>query len=103
MLTPRLVTNGIPRPLPPSIAFKHRNPNQSDQARAKPAARSSPAQLPQCHTGMPYLRQMADFVVSELHDVDVVRSRLFAGRLTRAAGTGMSTREDSVGSNVVSF
>src|SRR4030095_8112617 len=71
--------------------------------RAKSAARSSPAQLLQCHAGMPYLRHVADLAVSELHDVDVVRSRLFAGRLTRAAGTGMSTRKDSIGSDVVSF
>jgi hypothetical protein len=52
---------------------------------------------------MPYLRHVADLVVSELHHVDVVRSRLFAGRLTRTTGTGMSTRKDSIGSDVVSF
>src|SRR5258707_7949421 len=52
---------------------------------------------------MPYLRHVADLVVSELHHVDVVRSRLFAGRLTRTTGTGMSARKDSIGSDVVSF
>src|SRR5712671_4968931 len=52
---------------------------------------------------MPYLRHVANLVVSELHHVDVVRSRLFAGRLTRPPGTGMSTRKDSIGSDVVSF
>src|ERR1700738_5098584 len=52
---------------------------------------------------MPYLRHVADLVVSELHHVDVVRSRLFAGRVTRTPGTGMSTRKDSIGSDVVSF
>src|SRR5216684_3055355 len=52
---------------------------------------------------MPYLRHVADLVVTELHHVDVVRSRLFARRLTRTAGTSMSTRKDSIGSDVVSF
>src|SRR5882757_7053819 len=52
---------------------------------------------------MPNLRHVADLVVSELHHVDIVRSRLFAGRLTWTPGTGMSTRKHSKGSDVVSF
>ena len=52
---------------------------------------------------MPYLRHVADLVASELHHVDVVRSRLLAGRLTRTTGTRMSTRKDSIGSDAVSF
>ena len=52
---------------------------------------------------MPDLRHVADLVASELHYVDIVRRRLLAGRLTRTTGTGVSTRKDSIGSDVVSF
>ena len=52
---------------------------------------------------MPDLRHVADLVASELHYVDIVRRRLLAGRLTRTAGTGVSTRKDSIGSDIVSL
>src|SRR6266700_2178240 len=40
----------------------------------------------------------------ELHHIDVTRGRrLFAGRLARTTGTGMSTRKDTVGSDVVAL
>src|SRR5258707_7846969 len=52
---------------------------------------------------MPYLCHVANPVASELHHVDVVRSRFFAGRLTRTAGTSMNTRKDGIDSDVVSF
>jgi hypothetical protein len=39
---------------------------------------------------MPNLRQVADLVAGELHHIDVIRGRLFAGRLARTTGTGMS-------------
>ena len=52
---------------------------------------------------MPNLRHVADLVAGELHHIDVIRDRLFAGRLSRTTGTGMSTRKDTVGSDVVAL
>ena len=52
---------------------------------------------------MPNLRHVADLVSGELHHIDVIRARLFAGRLTWTTGAGMRTREDTVGSDVVSL
>ena len=49
---------------------------------------------------MPDLRHVADLVASELHYIDVIRVRLFAGRLARTTETGMSTRKDAVNSVV---
>jgi hypothetical protein len=50
---------------------------------------------------MPDLRHVADLVAGELHHIDVIRDRLFSDRLSRTTGTGMSTRKDTVGSDVV--
>src|SRR5882672_9478833 len=52
---------------------------------------------------MPNLRHVADLIAGELHHIDVIRGRLFAGRLARTTGTGMSTRKDTVGSDVVAL
>src|SRR5713101_2463495 len=52
---------------------------------------------------MSNLRHVADLVAGELHHMDVIRGRLFAGRLARTTGTGMSTRKDTVGSDVVAL
>src|SRR6266849_5446671 len=51
----------------------------------------------------PNLRHVADLVAGELHHIDVIRDRLFAGRLAQTTGTGMSTRKDTVGSDVVAL
>ena len=52
---------------------------------------------------MPNFSHVADLVAGELHHIDIIRGRLFAGRLARTTGTGMSTRKDTVGSDVVSL
>src|SRR6476661_3985671 len=52
---------------------------------------------------MPNLRHVADLVAGKLHHIDVIRARLLAGRLTWTAGASMRTREDTVGSDVVSL
>ena len=52
---------------------------------------------------MPNLRHVAELVSGKLHHIDVIRARLFAGRLTWTAGASMRTREDTVGSDVVSL
>src|SRR4026209_1518933 len=52
---------------------------------------------------MPNLRHVADLVAGKLHHADVIRARLFAGRLTWSAWASMRTREDTVGSDVVSL
>ena len=46
---------------------------------------------------------VADLVTVELHDVDVVRSCLFVGRLTRAAGTGTGPPKNGLSRYVVAF
>src|SRR5262249_35932547 len=65
--------------------------------------RSGPTQLLQRHAGVPNLRHVAYLVPRELHHINVVRSRLLAGRFTRTTGTSMSTRKNRIGSDVVSF
>ena len=52
---------------------------------------------------MPDLRHVADLVSGELHHIDVIRARLFAGRLTWTTGASMRTREDTVGGDVVAL
>ena len=53
---------------------------------------------------MPNLRHVADLVSGELHHIDVIRDRLFAGRLTWTTGASiMRTREDTVGGDVVAL
>src|SRR5258705_13259418 len=73
------------------------------RGRSNEGCRSDPSQFLQSHTRMPDLRHVADLVASELHYVDIVRRRLLAGRLTRTTGTGVSTRKDSIGNDIVSL
>ena len=60
---------------------------------------SSFSAIPECQIFVMWLI----FVAGELHHIDIIRGRLFAGRLARTTGTGMSTRKDTVGSDVVAL
>src|SRR5262245_60523087 len=64
---------------------------------------SCPAERCEREAGVPDLCQMSNLVAVELHNVDVVRRHFLARRWNRAALTGMSAVEDSIGRNVVAL
>src|SRR5262245_2292935 len=64
---------------------------------------SCPAERCDGEAGVPDLCQMSNLVAVELHNVHVVRCHFLARRWNRAALTGMSAVEDSIGRNVVAL
>jgi hypothetical protein len=78
-------------------------PRHRGRGRARRVPRSAPAEFLHGPAGVPDFCHVPDFVPGEIHDIDVIGRRAFAGRRAGTALAGMGGREDAIGTHAVSI